>query len=118
VKHLRAWLDRRGADMIDGLDAIRMLTVFDDPEAIFQEGWLLCDVGEFTQGLAYLERAVAKGYFAPDTLARRPQFAPLRGSPAFQSLLSDAEAGRQLALAAFREAGGERLLGAPAAVNG
>ncbi len=39
------------------------LKIQDDPEAIFQEGWLLCDVGEHEQGLAYLRRAVAKGYF-------------------------------------------------------
>jgi hypothetical protein len=31
--------------------------------------------------------------------------------PAFQTLLADAEAGRQRALDAFREAGGEVLLG-------
>jgi hypothetical protein len=32
-----------------------------DPEAIFQEGWLLCDVGEYEEGLDYLGRSVAKG---------------------------------------------------------
>ena len=43
------------------------LKIMDDPEAIFQEGWLLCDVGEHERGLAVLRRAVAKGYFvAPD----------------------------------------------------
>jgi serine/threonine protein kinase len=44
--------------------------------------------------------------------ARRPpavRRAP--GDPRFQAILADAEAGRRRALAAFREAGGERLLG-------
>jgi hypothetical protein len=83
----------------------------DDPEAIFQEGWLLCDVGEHQRGLDYLRRAVAKGYFVAPTLSGRPQFDALRGDPAFQAVLAEAEAGRQRALAAFREGGGERLLG-------
>ena len=45
------------------------------------------------------------------TLADSRQFDALRGDPAFQELLAEAEAGRQQALAAFRERGGERLLG-------
>jgi len=41
----------------------------------------------------------------------RRQFDGLRSEPAFQALLAAAESGRQRALAAFRAAGGERLLG-------
>jgi hypothetical protein len=54
---------------------------------------------------------VDKGYYAAPTLAGQPQFDALRGDTAFQALLADAEEGRRNALAAFREAGGERLLG-------
>ncbi len=57
---------------------------------------------------------MAKGYFVAPTLTHWPQFDRLRGEPRFQALLASAEAGRARALAAFREAGGERLLGAPA----
>ena len=39
------------------------------------------------------------------------QFDALRSNPVFQSVLADAEAGSARALAAFREAGGEQLLG-------
>jgi hypothetical protein len=74
-----------------------------------------CDVGEHARGLADLERAVAKGYFVAPTLTRWPPFDPLRGEPRFQALLASADAGRARALAAFRDAGGERLLGAAAA---
>ena len=45
------------------------------------------------------------------TLSGSRQFDALRNDPAFQALLAEAEAGRRDALAAFREAGGERLLG-------
>jgi hypothetical protein len=83
----------------------------DDPEAIFQEGWLLCDVGEQERGLGQLRRAVARGYFVAPTLSGSRQFDALRNDPRFQDLLAEAEAGRQRALAAFREAGGERFLG-------
>ncbi|HSL21800.1 MAG TPA: protein kinase [Vicinamibacterales bacterium] len=109
--HLLAWLDRRQADMIAGMPALVGLKVMDDPEATFQEGWLLCDVGEHQRGLGHLQRAVAKGYYVAATLAASPQFDALRADPAFKALVAEAEAGRERSLAAFREGGGERLLG-------
>ncbi|HEX6739161.1 MAG TPA: hypothetical protein VF310_12860, partial [Vicinamibacteria bacterium] len=113
--YLLAWLERRVPDTLAGMSILEGLKITEDPEAIFQEGWMFCDLGENERGLAALQRAVAKGYFVAPTLAQRPQFDGLRGDPAFQELLAQAEAGRQQALAAFREAGGDRLLGqAPA----
>jgi tetratricopeptide (TPR) repeat protein len=106
-----AWLERRPADMLGSMSAVGPLKIMEDPEAIFQEGWLLCDVGEHERGLGQLRRAVAKGYCVAPTLSGAPAFDGLRGDPAFQAVVSEAEAGRQQALAAFREAGGERLLG-------
>jgi eukaryotic-like serine/threonine-protein kinase len=109
--YLRAWLERRVDAMQTDMAALGGLKIMEDPEAIFQEGWLLCDVGAHARGLPYLQRAVAKGYFVAPTLAKSPHFDALRGDAAFRQLLADAEAGRNRALAAFREAGGERLLG-------
>jgi hypothetical protein len=109
--YLLAWLERRPADMFISLSAFSALKIMDDPEAIFQEGWLLCDVGEHERGLGQLQRAVARGYVVAPTLAGRPQFDALRGDPRFQDLLAQAEEGRAQALLAFREAGGELLLG-------
>jgi hypothetical protein len=54
---------------------------------------------------------VDKGYAVAPTLSRSRSFDALRSDPAFRQLLADAEAGRQQALDAFREGGGERLLG-------
>jgi hypothetical protein len=45
------------------------------------------------------------------TLSASRSFDPLRSDQRFHAILGEAEAGRQQALAAFREAGGERLLG-------
>jgi len=109
--HLMAWLERRPEGMFVGMGVLGELTVLNDPEAIFQEGWLRCDVGDYERGLAELRRAVAKGYFVVPTLTGARQFDALRSDPAFQALLAEAEAGRERALAAFRDGGGERLLG-------
>jgi eukaryotic-like serine/threonine-protein kinase len=109
--HLMAWLDRRREELFKGMSFLGPLKVQEDPEAIFQMGWLLCDAGEHEAGLDYLQRAVAKGYYVAPTLSRGRQFDRLRDLPAFQALLAEAEAGRGRALEAFREAGGERLLG-------
>jgi len=107
---LAAFLDRRlellGISMIPGLK------IRDDPEAIFQEGWMLCDIGDYEQGLFCLELAVSKGYLAAPTLARAPQFDALRGNHRFSEALVVARTGREQALAAFRASGGEALLGA------
>ena len=111
VEYLMAWLDRRVQDMPLGITDLKTLKIMDDPEAIFQEGWLLCDAGAHELGLPQIRRAVEKGYFAAPTLEERPQFDALRGQPAFEELLTLARAGRDRALAAFREADGARLVG-------
>jgi tetratricopeptide (TPR) repeat protein len=109
--YLSAWIDRRAADMGAGIATFRTLKIQDDPEAIFQEGWMLCDIGEYEAGLGRLRRAVAKGYFAAPALVASRQFDKLRTTPGFQVLLAEAAAGRDRALQAFRDGGGERLLG-------
>ena len=50
IEYLTAWLDRRPADMVIQIDAPIMVKIQDDPEALFQEGWLLCDAGEYEPG--------------------------------------------------------------------
>ena len=97
--------------MLVSRSALGALEIMDDPEAIFQEGWLFCDVGEHERALDLLRRAVAKGYFVASTLSESRHFDPLRTHAAFQQLLAESIAGREQALAAFRGSGGERILG-------
>jgi tetratricopeptide (TPR) repeat protein len=111
TNYLAAWLDRSLPEMEQNIAGLRRLKVMQDPEAIFQEGLLLCDIGEYEAGLSYMKRAVSKGYYPAQTLAVRTQFDDLRNDFGFQAIVADAEAGRARALAAFRETGGERLLG-------
>jgi TolB-like protein len=111
IEHLGSWLDRRVDEMLASLERFRGLRIWQDPEAVFQEGWLFCDAGAPELGLEFLQRAVASGYSVAPTLETAPQFDPLRGDPAFASLLAEARSKRDLALTAFEESGGERLVG-------
>ena len=111
TSYLRAWIDRRVPDMLAAQSSLSQLKIMNDPEALFQIGTLFCDVGEFEAGLDYVQRAIAKGYYVAQTLERRTQFDPIRSRPEFQAILSAAQEGRTRSLAAFRDAGGERLLG-------
>ncbi len=111
TRYLSAWLDRRPDEMVIDSSAFGPLAAHEDPEAIFQDGWLLCDAGGYERGLSRLEQAVAKGYFAIDTLSSSMQFDAIRQADAFQSLLAGASSGRQEALSVFREGGGPLVLG-------
>ena len=111
IGFLTAWINRRPADMYASLSTFVDYKIQHDPEANFIEGWLLCDVGEYDAALEFLRRAITSGYFVSPTLSSR-HFDPLRNDRAFTDLVEQAEAGRREALRAFREAGGERLLGA------
>jgi hypothetical protein len=110
-QYLSAWLDHRAADMVDMLTQLTGLHIQEDPEAMFLEGWLLCDAGDPDAGLACIERAVAKGYCAAPTLSSSRHFDALRGGPRFERLVTSANDARERALSAFREGGGARLLG-------
>ena len=108
---LAAWLHHRLEDMRAGHAALGSLKIMDDPEAIFQIGWMMCDAGDFETGVEMVRRAVRRNYFVVPTLTQSPQFDGARDLPAFRALLAEAEAGRLHAREAFRQAGGERFLG-------
>ena len=111
TSYMRAWLDRRVPAMLAAQSSLSELKIMNDPEALFQIGTLFCDVGEFGPGLNYVQRAIERGYYVAHTLERRTQFDAVRDQPVFQSILAAAHDGRARSLAAFRAAGGERLLG-------
>jgi eukaryotic-like serine/threonine-protein kinase len=115
LSYLTAWLDYRLDEMRALHASLNELKIMEDPEAIFQMGRLYCDVGEFEEGVEHLSRAVRKGYFVVPTLTGGREFDGVRQEPAFRAVLLEAQEGRRQALTAFRDAGGERLLGAGAA---
>jgi serine/threonine-protein kinase len=90
---------------------VGVLGQLSDPEVVFVLGCWMAHLGEPAQAIRYLEQSVGGGFYASDTLARERLFDPLRQEPAFSELLRRAEAGRDAARQAFREAGGETLLG-------
>ena len=111
IEYLTAWLDGRRSEMNGRLSVFRHLKIQEDPEAIFQEGWLMCDVDDHDAGFPFLQRAIEKHYWAATTLRQSRQFDRLRSDPAFQAIVKAAEEGRERALAVYHAAGGERLLG-------
>jgi eukaryotic-like serine/threonine-protein kinase len=111
IEYLTAWLDGRSDDMDRRMSIFRYLKIQDDPEAVFQEAWLLCDVGNHEAGLPFIQRAIEKHYWVALTLTNSHQFDALRGNATFDSLVREAQDGRERALAVYRSAGGERLLG-------
>ena len=68
--------------------------------------------GDPERALARLTTAVDGGFTCPRPCASTPGSARYARRPAFAGLVERAEAGRRQALVAFREAGGETLLGA------
>ena len=111
---LMAWIDQRREDMlalIASMDQMTDIRIVKDPESLFLEGWMLCEIGVHEVGLARIKRGVAGGFAAALTLEHSPHFDALRGDPTFEELQRDAVAVRREALRAFQEAGGERLLG-------
>ena len=88
------------------------MKVHQDPEAFFLFATILAYFGDSANALDALVRSVETGFSVPFALRGHPWLASLRADERFPALVERAEAHRRLALAAFREAGGEALLGA------
>jgi serine/threonine protein kinase/tetratricopeptide (TPR) repeat protein len=89
----------------------KSLAAFHDPEASFMYSLILFRTGQVERGLELLESAVAGGFNAATAMAEDVSFDPVRGEARFETLRERAGARRAEALAAYRSAGGERLLG-------
>ena len=87
------------------------LSAFHDPEASFMYSLILFRTGQTERGLELLESAMAGGFNAATAMAEEVSFDPVRGGARFEALRCEASARRAEALAAYRSAGGERLLG-------
>ena len=98
---------------VEGLAATQAILPdgYRDPESLFFVARQLIFFGWDVSGLLLLKRAVDEGFFCLDALARDPWLDSVRSDSAFTKILRCAESRRRVALAAFLEAGGERLLG-------
>jgi len=81
-----------------------------DPEEIFFVGTQAARIG-MAEATEILGRAVDAGYPCWEALTHHPWITPLHREPGFAAVLRRAELAREQALAAFREAGGQVLLG-------
>jgi TolB-like protein len=89
-----------------------VLAVHEDPEALLLYGTCQAYAGD-DGALSSLEQAVEAGYHVPAALLKNAWLSGLRREGRLDALVERAEAGRSDASRAFRENGGEELLGAP-----
>lgn len=106
---VRPFLDQDPARVHEAVE--KALATFYDPEASYMYALILSRTGQIERGLELLESAVDGGYNAVTAMAEEPAFDSVRGEARFEALRERAEARRAEALAAYRAAGGERLLG-------
>jgi tetratricopeptide (TPR) repeat protein len=84
---------------------------FHDPEGLYLVSRELAYVGARQEALDMLERVVNGGFHCPRVLVQDSWLDNLRGDPTFVRLFHRAEEESAASMAAFREAGGERVLG-------
>ena len=82
-----------------------------DPENLYYSSLMAAYVGDTERTLSSLERAVQGGWLCHATIANEPWLEAVRDTSRFKALVADARARHEQAAAAFREAGGDRLLG-------
>ena len=80
--------------------------------ALFLYGSCQAQLGDDDSAVASLRLAIEGGYHFPQALVSGVWLSGLRRKGRLDALVERAEAGRREAQAAFREAGGESLLGA------
>jgi hypothetical protein len=89
----------------------RALAAFYDPEAHFIYSLVLFRVDQVDRGLEVLRDSVAGGFNPAGALGDEAAFDPVRGQATFEGLRRTVDERRAEALATYRSAGGERLLG-------
>jgi len=110
VESLRLLLEGR---RVEGLAATQAILPegYRDPESLYYVARYLIFFGGEANGMLLLAGAVDEGFFCFAALARDPWLDSVRSDPAFTTILRRAESRHRDALAAFLEAGGDRLLG-------
>ena len=109
VESIQAYVEGRREEALAGFDGA--IAVHDDPEAFFLWSTALARLDEPAQTLDLLGRVTDGGFVALPSLERDPAWDGLRSTARFPELLARARERRALAEAAYRAAGGDRLLG-------
>jgi serine/threonine protein kinase len=107
---LRAAMQGKGDECVQASREM-LATGFHDPEGLYLVARELAYAGARQDALDMLERVVTGGFHCPRALVQDPWLDSLRGDPTFVRLLHRAEEESAASAAAFREAGGERVLG-------
>jgi TolB-like protein len=110
LSSLRAAFERNQGDCVEGTRKL-LATGFHDPEGLLFCVRNLAMVDERDFALQLLGKVVDGGFYCSRPLVQDPWFDPLRAEPEFIRLLHQAEEKSREAAAAFKRAGGERLLG-------
>jgi hypothetical protein len=110
---LRAIFERQPEKSLECLERVLSLR-FRDPETLHYVSRHLAHLGQHERAIEVLSQAVSQGFTCFTSLSRDPWFDGLRNVPEYESVLHRTEAAYREARTAFAEAGGERVLGAPA----
>ena len=111
--YLKAQLAAFEGDREACVEATRqvMASGFHDPEGLLFGVRDMAYVGATDFAIEILTRVVDGGMHCPTTLVRDPWFDSLRTEPEFVRLLRRSEQEHAESVRAYRQAGGERLLG-------
>jgi serine/threonine-protein kinase len=107
---LRAFLEGYREESLQACDEIRKST-FRDPEGIYYIARQFSYLGQGTEALEMLARAIEHGFFCYPTMVRDPWLDGLRARPEFTDLLRTSHQMHREASAVFLAAGGDALLG-------
>jgi len=105
----RAAIEGNRAEFVQILDVVSFAEF--DPEGEFFMARAAAHVGEIDRALTMLDHVVGRGFSCSPILRADPWLAPLRTDARFLEVLARADDRSAEAAAAFRQAGGERLLG-------
>jgi serine/threonine protein kinase/tetratricopeptide (TPR) repeat protein len=110
VGALRALLEGRHADAIAGIRSV-VSSGFRDAEGLYYMARQLACAGAADEAVALLRSATAEGFFCAPLLASDEWLDPLRQLPTFADVVRMADQEHGLAVTAFADAGGDRVLG-------
>jgi hypothetical protein len=108
----RALFEGRVDQAVNHLEALRA-SGLSDPEGWFIYALCLARAGAPTPALELLTRAVDGGYACHESLSERPEWARLRGTPAFDALVERTASMAADARARFNAADGAAVLAPP-----